>query len=336
MRYEEPYRKNPRRARKGRKAGRRRKSFGGWLLEACLRLLALVLALALAGGGLLYALPVSLLAVEPEGVELELTDGLPQDRVNLLLLGLDQVHQSARRSDTIIIATLGAGEVKLTSVLRDAVMDIPGRGPDKLNAAYAYGGPSLVMRTLNHNLKLNLIHYVAVDYATLVRLVDALGGVDVEISAAEMEKINRDIAAKSDRWAALGYSAPPLTASGEGTHLNGLQALTYARIRKLDSDFMRSHRQRKLLGALLLRLRRSLANPLRLVRLARAALQGVDTSLSPLQLISLAEKALAAGEVRQLRLPVDGSYTDDGSSLRIDDMQMNVGELQMFLYGGEG
>ena len=71
---------------------------------------------------------------------------------------------------------------------------------------------------------------------------------------------------------------------------------------------------------------------MRLVRLARAVLQSVDTDMSPLQLISLGEKALAAGAPDTLRLPVDGSYTDDGSSLRVNDMQTNIGQFQTFVY----
>ena len=330
MNYEEPYRKNPKKRRQPR---RQRKPFGAWLFGALLRLFALILALLLLGGAVLYALPVSLLAVEPEGIELSLTDGLPENCLNILLLGLDATHENTRRSDSIIIASIGRGSVKLTSVLRDTQLDIPGHGAGKLNAAYAYGGPWLVARTLNENLRLNIMHYVAVDYAALIRIVDALGGVDLEISQAEMEKINSDINARRQRYQALGYVAPDLAQYGPDTHLNGLQALTYARIRKLDSDFVRASRQRKLLEALLRRLRASLYNPVRLVRLAAALLQSADTDLSPLQLLSLGEKALAWGVTDTLRLPVDGSYTDDGSNLTVTDMQANIAALQLSVYG---
>lgn len=290
------------------------------------------MVLLLLAGALLYALPVSLLAVEPEGVELSLTDGLPEDRANILLLGLDATHENTRRSDSIIIASIGKGSVRLASVLRDTYLPIPDHGEGKLNAAYAYGGPWLVARTLNENLRLNIMHYVAVDYAALVRIVDALGGVDIEITEAEMEKINHDINARRERYRDLGYTAPDLNQWGANTHLNGLQALTYARIRKLDSDFVRASRQRALLNALLIRLRASLFHPVRMFRLAAALLQSVDTDLSPLQMISLGEKALAWGVDGQLRLPVEGSFTDDGSNLRVDDMQANIAAFQLFAY----
>ena len=332
MYYEEPYKRKPPN-RHQPQPRRRRRSFGAWLLGALLRLFALAVLLALLAGALLYALPVSLLAVEPDGVDLSLTDGLPGDCANILLLGLDATHENTRRSDAIIIATLGRGRVRLTSVLRDTLLDIPGHGPGKLNAAYAYGGPWLVARTLNESLKLNIVHYIAVDYTALVRIVDALGGVDIEITQAEMTKINGDIDARRDRWRALGYDAPNLSDWGANTHLDGVQALTYARIRKLDSDFVRASRQRRLLEALLRRLRNSLWNPVCLLRLAKTVLQSVDTDLTPLQLISLGEKALASGVTGTLRIPVDGSYTDDGSSLTVTDLHSNIAALQLAVYG---
>ena len=334
MRYEEPYYKKPK--RKTRRPRHRGQSLGAWLAGACLRLFALVLAVVLLAGGMLYFLPVSLLAVEPEGVALSLTDGLPGDVANILLLGLDATHENTRRSDSIIIASIGRGRLQLTSVLRDTLLNIPDHGPGKLNAAYAYGGAWLVARTLNENLRLNIVHYVAVDYVALIRIVDALGGVDIEISQAEMEKINNDINARRPRYQALGYTAGDLVNWGANTHLNGLQALTYARIRKLDSDFVRASRQRALLDALLKRLRESLWNPVRMFRLAQALIQAADTDMSPLQLISLGEKALASGVTGNLRLPVDGSYTDDGSNLQITDMQANIAALQLAVYDERG
>jgi len=328
MRYEEPYerKKAPRRARQ------RRRSFGAWLAGACLKLLALALTLALVGAGILYALPPSLFAVEPEGVELSLTDGLPQDRANILLLGLDALRESRQRSDAILIASVTYGDVRLASVLRDTVVNIPGHNSGKLNAAYANGGPALVMRTLNENFKLNLMHYAAVDYTALVNVVDALGGVTLNVSEAEVAAINRILEANWDKLTALGYAPKRLERGGEGTRLDGAQALAFARIRKIDSDFGRTGRQRRLLLAMLERVKASWWNPVRMAKLLRALFTSIDTNMSPVQLLSLGMKALTAEAPTQLRLPVDGSYTDDGASLKIDDWDANVGALQGFLY----
>lgn len=328
MRYEEPYKKRTTQRRRKR----RRRGFGAWLAELLLRLLALALALALLGAGLLYILPVSLFAVEPEGVELSLTDGLPASRANILLLGLDMARENTQRSDTVIVASIGYGELRLTSFLRDTLVDIPGHGSGKLNAAYAYGGPSLVMRTLNENFDLNIMHYLAVDFTALVDLVDALGGVELNVTEAEMGRINQNLEAARARFEPMGYDASPLTQCGERTRLNGVQALYYARIRKLDSDFMRASRQRALLEAMLNKLRGSLWNPALLARLGRVIAGSVDTNMSVVQLLSLGEKALLASAPEQTRLPVDGSYTDDGASLRVTDRQKNIDAFRMFVY----
>ena len=327
--YYEPYQKKKTR----RQSRRRKRSFGAWLAELCLRLVAFALLAALLTAGALYALPVSLFAVEPEGIDLSLTDGLPSSRINILLLGLDETHENTRRSDTVIIATIGYGSLRLTSVLRDAVMDIPGRGRDKLNAAYAYGGAELVMRTLNQNLGLNLMHYIAADYTALAEAVDALGGVEVPLTEEELTFLNRLIANNAQRLEARGRSSALVTAAGDSVRLNGVQALAYARIRKLDSDFGRTHRQRRLLTALLARLRESLWNIPRLVRLARSLLACADTDLSVVQLLSLGEKALVGGVSDTLRLPVDGTFDDDASALDITDLPANAAAFRAFAYG---
>ena len=327
MNYEEPYRKrNSRRQR-------RRRGPGGCLVALLLRLLALILALVVLGVGLLYALPVSLFAVEPEDANLSLAGDLPTNRANILLLGLDMARENSRRSDAILIATIGYGDLRLTSILRDTLVDIPGYGTGKLNAAYAHGGPDLVMRTLNENFDLNIMHYLAVDFASLVTLTDAIGGVEVNVSDAERDVINGYIAANSANLQSRGFSTDALPAAGDHTHLNGVQALYFARIRKLDSDFMRTYRQRVLLEAMLRKIRANLYNPLFLFRLGRVLTQSVTTNMSVVHLICLGEKALAAGAPAQTRLPVDGSYTDDGSNLHITDRDKNIAAFRSFAFG---
>ena len=329
MFYEEPYRK---RNHSPRRRERRRRGFGAWLAGLFLRLIALILLVAVLAAALLYALPVSIFAVEPEGAQLSLTDGLPASRANILLLGLDMTRENSRRSDTVVVASVGYNQLKLTSILRDTLVDIPGHGKGKLNAAYAHGGAQLVMRTLNENFRLNIMHYLSVDFTALVALVDALGGVDVNVTEAEMNRINQNIWNARAQIEAHGYSAESLSQCGERTHLNGVQALYYARLRKLDSDFTRASRQRALLEAMLARIRANLWNPALLLRLARTLRTSVDTNMSPIQLLSLGEKVLAATAPGQLRLPVDGSYTDDGANLIIDDLPQNISAFRAFAY----
>lgn len=325
--YYESYHKKSRRPR------RRRKRFGAWLWELIFKLVAILLVAGMVAGGILYVLPVSMFMVEPHGSDFKPTDGLPGDHLNVLLLGVDVLRESSQRSDTIMVASIGQRDVKLTSFMRDTLVNIPGHGTAKLNAAYAYGGPELVIETLNTNFDLNILHYVTVDFVALVKIVDAIGGVDVTITEAEMNQINANVYNSRKVFSQLGYTATPLTEYGEGVHLNGLRALGYARIRKIDSDFMRTSRQRALIKAMARKLRGNFWNPIVLVRLTEAIITGVQTNMSTVQLISLGEKVLAsAGDIQQMRLPVDGSFSDNGSSLRITDAKANIQAFRDFVY----
>ena len=324
--YYESYKKKP--ARKMR----RRKSFRAWFTGLLLKLIIWVLVLAALCAGLLYAVPVSFFMIEPRESNLSLTNGLPSDHLNVLLLGVDVLNDSSQRSDAMIVASIGYQDVRLTSFMRDILVDIPGYGTGKLNSAYAHGGPELVMRTLNERFDLNIMHYVTVDFVSLVEIVDAMGGVDIDISEAEMEQINKNVYSSRKVFAPLGYTATPLTEYGDDTHLNGLRALGYARIRKIDSDFMRTSRQRTLLKAMIGKVRANLWNPVMLWRLGDAVISALDTNMSLVQLISLGEKVLAAGDVSQMRLPVEGSYSDNGSALRITDTKANIEAFRHFIY----
>lgn len=319
--YYESYRK--------KKPRRRRRRWS--LKRAVLRLLMRLLALAVLAAVVLYFLPVSLFMVEPD-YELSLATDLPSSPLNVLVLGVDALSDGAQRSDTIMIASIDRGMVRLTSLQRDMVVNIPGHGQQKINAAYAYGGPELVMRTVNEALDMNIVKYVVVDFAVLVKMVDALGGVRMDITAGEMEHINKNVVLSAGVFIPLGYRASELTEYGENVRLDGLQALAYARIRKLDSDFVRTSRQRAVIMAMLEELRGDLWNPIAVTRFLAAGLSGVETNLNPVELVSLGEKALFSGDMQQLRLPVDGSYSDNGSTLTVNSWKANVSKLREFIY----
>ena len=324
--YYEPY-KRKQKHRKRRDRHRRR----GGLIKPLFKLLVFLLVLLTAGIGLLYIMPAGLFAIEPK-TDLSLNSALPSSPINILLLGLDAENEGLRRSDTMIIASIGPDGVHLVSLLRDMTVDIPGIGPGRINSAYAYGGAELALRTVNASFGLNIMHYIAADYTSLVRLVDAVGGIEVDVTPEEMEQINVNLRSVERRFRRLGYACAPLTVSGAQTHLDGLQALGYARIRKLDSDFMRASRQRTVLFAALSKLQSSLYNPLLVARTARAALLALDTDLNAVQLLSLGVKAVAAGEVKALRVPVNDSFSDTGAAILLTDLEMNVQAIHGFLY----
>ena len=298
--------------------------------------------LCLIAAVVLYATPVGLFMIEPEA-ELSPSDDLSSSKINVLLLGVDKLNDGAQRSDTILIATIGYDSFKLTSIMRDTMVDIPGHGRQKVNAAYSHGGAELTMRTLNENFGFNITKYVVVDFTTLSDLVNAIGGVDIAITEKEQTEINKNVLDSWRVFRKLGYSDKDTrelslnfsSASADGTivaHLDGFQALGYARIRHIDSDYTRTSRQRKLMNAALTEFRSEWFNPLIYTKLARVASEKVETNLNIYEMLSIGIKAAVRPQADQLRLPIDGSYKDDGSALTDVDYQKNLEAFLAFAY----
>ena len=133
----------------------------------------------------------------------------------------------------------------------------------------------------------------------------------------------------------LGYMPAPVREYSEDgetpVHLDGLQAVGYARIRKLDSDFVRTSRQRRVVQAVMTALRGQLYNPLVYARIADVLCNNLETNMNAVEIASLGMKALVCGEIEQMRLPVDGTYDDNGSSITID-ASANAQALREFIY----
>lgn len=305
------------------------------LLKSFLTLL-LFITVAL---GTLYFLPVSALGGQTApGAGMS----LPSGYTHVLLIGIDVDGSATSRSDTMMILSVGRGRVLLTSLQRDTGVSIPGKsGLNRLNAAYSYGGAELLLETVNRNFGLDLSLYMLVDYESFPELIDLVGGVDIEgISDAEIDPLNHNIrdilwrrykaGSMTQEEIYLQYLRDELTRGGD-LHLNGLQALGYARIRKTDSDYMRTNRQRKILTAALGSLKRS--GPVTLVRFAAKAMDYVETNMNVLQLMALGEKAVLASETEQMRLPVNGTYTDKGSMFYNVDYKKNHDAFIEFVYG---
>ena len=324
--YYETYKKKDKRRR-----GRRRGGCLGWLVKKLIKLLIFALILALLAAGALYALPVAFMNIQPANADLSLNNSLPSNKVNILLLGLDVLDDTSQRSDTMMIATLDYDSVKLTSVMRDTLVDIPGHGKQKINSAYSYGGAEMAMKCVNEAFGLNITNYAAVDFTALVKIVDAVGGIEMEITPAELEQMNKNVGMSAWMFRPLGYDAVPMTQSGE-VELNGLFALGYARIRKIDSDYMRTHRQRKVISAVIDRMKGQLWNPLMYAKLYDVLENSVQTNLSLPELISLTEKALFAGDMQTMRVPEDRHCEDNGSSIRITKPEECKASLRSFLY----
>ena len=331
---------------------RRRGSCLGWLIKRIIRLVCFVLVLAIAAGAALYFIPYTFLNTQPAGTELSLTDGLPSSRINILFLGLDAINGGSQRSDSIIIASFGKDDVRLVSLMRDTMVDIPGYGRGKLNSAYSKGGAELAMRTINETYGMNITNYAAVDMHTLVELIDAVGGVDIEVTEKELDQLNwcavntfRKMNASDPEKYDMAdleakFGADPLnyrvTASNIGAdgiiHLDGIYATGYARIRKIDSDFSRTYRQRRVLSAVMNEMLASCTNPGLYIALYNIYTGSMETNISIPKLLSIGLKALSVKDIQMHRLPENDNLKDNYSSLEIVDREKNIQSLYKFLY----
>lgn len=231
---------------------------------------------------------------------------------DILLLGVDYDSEGTSRSDTMIVASIGPlGQVRLTSILRDTWVEIPGHGENKINAAYRFGGPELAMETVNGAFGLDIEQYAVISLRTFPMLIDSLGGVDLRVSEAEAAEVNNNLSATRKVLEKSGVDTSPLTQWGESVHLTGAQALSFARIRSIGSDYERTARQRRVLEAML-KQARNVKNPLVLAEFVQTAVSVVRTNLFWPQVGALGVFALLQNDVQQLRLPADGTF-DSGT-----------------------
>lgn len=167
---------------------------------------------------------------------------------NIAVFGLDSRNnsvESGSNSDVNIVISInkGTGEIKMTSVFRDTYMDTGYGKYNKINNAYAVGGPEQALKAMNKNLDLNITDYVAFNWKAVATAINILGGVDVDITKAEFRYLNSYI---TDTVKGTGIGSVHLTKAGMN-HLDGVQAVAYARLRYMDSDFERTERQRKII-----------------------------------------------------------------------------------------
>lgn len=284
-------------------------------------------------------------AIEEETVNIDAKDlsintNLPKTWTNILLLGGDsRTKKSHGLSDSMIIASINkdTGEIKLTSLMRDTWVSIPQKGDNKLNAANAFGGPKLAMKTINENFDMNISKYVFIDFFGFPYVVDKIGGVNLEVKKFEVRYVNLYINDLPKSKYPKGTNFSLLKTYGVDTHLTGIQALGYARIRHADSDFVRTQRQRNVLFAMLKKVKAQ-GKSFNLLSTAAAVLPMVETNLSTSEIASLGGKVLKSNvdEFKELRLPADKYYEDasiNGMSVLKADMPKNKELLYNFIYG---
>ena len=184
-------------------------------------------------------------------------NNLHREVTNIAIFGIDsRPNQDVGRSDCIMVLSLNenSSTINLVSLLRDTYVDIPGEDYNKLNAAYAFGGPELAIKTINANLDLDIQQFVTVDFNALIGVIDALGGITLNVTDEEVAPLNKVIRQHNK----LFSDDTSEVEAGEQL-LNGSQSLAYARIRYLgNSDFDRTARQQIVFGKIIDKLKSTL------------------------------------------------------------------------------
>ena len=256
---------------------------------------------------------------------------------NIALFGVDARDGElgkGTRSDSIIIASINMDtqEIKLVSVFRDTFLNLGNDTYNKCNAAYAQGGPEQAINMLNTNLDLDITDYVTVGFGGLIDSVDALGGIEMDITDTEINHLNNYQITMAEE---MGVDYIPVEHSGKQL-LNGMQATAYCRIRYTKGDdFRRAERQRDVLEAMMEKAKS--ASVSELTEMVNAILPEVETSLGVNEILSVLGNVAGYNVVASDGFPFeDGrigvNVGSKGSCVVPDDLQENVDELHELLY----
>lgn len=249
---------------------------------------------------------------------------------NILLLGVDARSNDkaeASRSDTMMLVSLDMKHhsIKLVSFLRDTWVYIPSlEGEQRLNAACSSGGYQGVVDTIEYNFGVKIDSYVVTDFEMFKVLVDSLGGVEVDVTKAEAKEVTNH----PKRYGGVKLE------SGKNT-LTGEQALAYCRIRKIDTDFVRTKRQRTVMNAIIDKAKHS--NPFKLYNMAFKSAPYIQTNMTKGELTSFVAKAgyCVTGDIHQQKVPFENTWeyaTIRGNSVIAINKEKNKDKLIEFIY----
>ncbi len=236
-----------------------------------------------------------------------------KDKSIVLIMGVDKREDDVGRSDTLMIATIDPrfDQATLLSIPRDTRVKIRGRGYDKINAAYAYGGVGLTESTVENFLGIDIDHYVMIDTNSFVKIIDAIGGVDIDVEKRMFYE---------DPWDDNGGLVIDLYPGQQ--HMDGKTAVTYVRYRDSEGDIGRVQRQQAFMAACMDKVTSPEIVP-RIPKIVREVIDAVDTDMSLRQLLELAGALKAAAQ--------NGLETDmvPGYPLYIDDISYWIPDVEL-------
>lgn len=248
-----------------------------------------------------------------------------KDVVNILLIGQDRRPGETRaRSDSMIIATINkkTKSIRLTSLMRDLYVQIPGYSDNRINAAYAFGGMELLDETIEKNFAVHIDGNIEVDFDGFTEVINIIDGVDIDLYQAEADHLN----GQNSSW----------NLKAGVNHLNGEQALAYARIRYVgNSDYERTDRQRRVLMEVFNKMKSISISEM--LELSDTIFPLLTTDLSNTDLIGYGVSILKMGgsEIETYRIPGDGAYTPAsirGMSVLVPDLEKNRELLHSYIF----
>ena len=328
--------------------GRKKRGFSTWSLGKKIGVIAVSILLVLViGGGAAAAAYVTSKVDKMEVQKLDVNKLEINKEVehktgylNVALFGVDSREASlgkGTRSDTIMIASLNqeTGEVKISSVYRDTILQQSDGTYNKANAAYSFGGVEEAVALLNKNLDLNIEHYVAVNFNAMIDVIDTLGGLDIELTEEEVKYTNM----YCDETAVVTGRPFEEDLVGAGVHhLDGVQATSFCRIRYTKGDdFKRTERQRFVIEKIVEKLQA--ANLATINKIADDVFAEVGTNFTLPEILSYAKdfKKYTLGETTGFPFNKStGTLSGIGSSVLPTDLAGDVQQLHQFFFGDDG
>ena len=281
----------------------------------------------------------SLISTDVDKNNLGVNEEMEDDNYwNIALFGVDSrtgVLGKGTLSDCIIVCSINkeTKEVKLVSVYRDTYLNIGNDTYNKANNAYSQGGPEQAIKMLNTNLDLDITSFATVDFSALVSVVDAIGGVTIDLTSEEITHLNNYQVETSKVT-----NGKIENISGAGEHLlNGIQTVSYCRIRyTAGNDFKRSERQRQVIN-LIIEKAKSM-NPATLTKIIQEAFPKCATNIELSELLDLAKDVSSYKIVDTTGFPFD-KKTDvlgaKGDCVIPEGLEQNVVQLHTYLFGNE-
>lgn len=331
--------------RKHYRRGRRKKNrgFASWSLGKKIASIAggTFLVVAAAGAVLLASKLAKIDTVELDADKLNISEEARErgtGYLNVALFGVDSREgelETDTRSDTIMIASLNREtlEVKISSVYRDTLLQQSDGTLNKANSAYAYGGPEAAIAMLNENLDMDIEHYVTVNFNSLIDVIDAVGGVEIDVQEEEIQYIN-------------GYATEIIKVTGKDSigvsqaglqTLNGVQATAYARIRyTTGDDFKRAERQRDVLTKVVEKLQGASLSQIN--KIIDKVFPEVSTNFTLTEILDYALDAFDYKLGETTGFPFDKStdtLNNIGSVVIPVTLESNVQQLHEFFFGTE-